>query len=61
MMMSKGANMFNKQKPQKKRPAQHDAKEDEHQQEQWTLITKEKIMKINSEWFSINCYKLHLS
>jgi hypothetical protein len=28
MMMSKGANMFNKQKPQKKRPPQHDAKDE---------------------------------
>jgi hypothetical protein len=28
MMMSKGNNMFNKQKPQKKRPPQQDAKED---------------------------------
>jgi hypothetical protein len=27
MMMSKGNNMFNKQKPQKKRPLHQDAKE----------------------------------
>ena len=33
MMMSKGANMFNKQKPQKKRPNQQDAKEDEQQEQ----------------------------